>query len=108
MRLVILAVAVGLAGCANMTTPPDQIEPRAYQGRTYDRMDCYELERERERLNRREASLVAAHAEHHRRSNIKAFWVGVGKGDGSAAHNLATVRGYLEAADLAWVTRGCD
>jgi len=96
-----IAIAVAssllLAGCFNMPTPPSQITGSYTSGLKYEEYQCSRLAVELDSLARRENQLVLAQEQRVKSSNVQAFWLGYGQGDGIEASELANVRGEKEA-----------
>jgi len=102
-----MALAMALAGCLNMPTPPVQIAPAYVSGLNYEQFDCNRLYAELDSLSRRESQLVAAQEQRVRTSQMQAFWYGFGQGDSMEATELARVRGEKEAVTRAVATQQC-
>jgi hypothetical protein len=102
-----LSVAVLVAGCMNMPTPPSQITSSYTSGLRYEDYDCRQLAGEIDSLARRENQLVVAQNQRIKTSQTQAFWYGYGQGDGIEASELANVRGEKEAVRKALENKGC-
>ncbi len=102
-------VSVGLVsfGCANMPTPSSQITGSYTSGLAYERFSCPKLVTELSSLARRETQLVTAQEGRVKTSQMQAFWLGYGQGDGIEASELANVRGEKEAVRKAISNKGC-
>ncbi len=102
-------IAVLMAGCMsmNMPTPPSQITGAYSSGIKYESYPCARLAAELDSLSRREAQLITAQEQRHKTSQVQAFWLGYGQGDGIEASELATVRGEKEAVLKAMQAKGC-
>ena len=109
MKYVVLVslVVVSLTGCMNMPTPPAQITGARTSPLKYEQYDCQTLDTELNSLNRRESQLVIAQEQRRKSSNVQAFWVGYGQGDGIEASELAVVRGEKEAVLQAMDKKKC-
>ena len=93
---VALMAAFALTAC-NMPTPPSQITGAYTSGLNYKGLECEEMAAEETSLARRENMLVLAQEQRIKTSEIQAFWLGFGDGDGVEAAELAHVRGQREA-----------
>lgn len=93
---VLLASATIATGCANMPTPPSQITGSYTSELKYKPYDCSHLAIEQKSLIRRESQLVVAQEQRIDTSEIQAFWLGYGLGDGIEASELAIIRGEME------------
>ena len=98
----------GLVGCLNMPTPASQIKGFYTSGLKYKTYDCSRLSIEIDSLARRENQLVAAQEQRYKTSQIQAFWLGVGQGDGIEASELASVRGKKEAVRKVMDVNKCN
>ena len=108
MRGVIgFALLIGVSGCMNMPTPPEQITGSYTSGLKYKDFSCQELAAEQNSLVRRKNQLVVAQQQRIETSNVQAFWWGYGQGDGLEASELATVKGELEAVRTALDSKDC-
>ena len=96
-----------LSGCFNMPTPPAQITGAYVSSIRYETLDCNRLSAELESLARRENQLVAAQEQRVKSSQMQAFWMGYGQGDGVEASELASVRGEREAVRKAVEVKEC-
>jgi len=103
--LVVLPAII--AGCMNMPTPPSQISSAYVSGIRHENFDCSRLSVELESLARRENQLVVAQEQRIKTSEVQAFWMGYGQGDGMEASELANVRGEKEAARKAMAIKRC-
>src|SRR5450631_1655903 len=91
--LVAVVSSLVLSACANAPTPSSQITASPGSGLKYDEYTCPRLSAELESLVRRELALVKAQEQRVKSSNVQAFVLGVGQGDGAEAAELANVRG---------------
>lgn len=107
-KLIVAGCLVFLSGCANMPTAPSQITGSYTSGLKYENFDCSKLSIEADALGRRESQLVIAQEQRIKSSNVQAFWLGYGQGDGIEASELATVRGEKEAVIKAMATKKCS
>ena len=105
--VLVSLVIVSLTGCMNMPTPPAQITAARTSPLKYEQYDCPTLNAELNSLNRRESQLVIAQEQRRKSSNVQAFWVGYGQGDGIEASELAVVRGEKEAVLQAMDKKKC-
>ena len=105
---VVIAIAILLSGCANMPTAPAQITGSYTSALKYENYDCSQLAIELNALARRENQLVVAQEQRIKSSNVQAFWLGYGTGDGIEASELANVRGEKEAVRQAMEIKGCE
>lgn len=96
-----------LAACANMPTQPSQITGTFNSGIRYEQFDCERLTVEKDNLSRREQQLALAQEQRIRTSQVQAFWLGYGQGDGIEASELASVRGELNAVNDAMRLQNC-
>ena len=99
---------VMITGCANMPTPPSQITGSYTSGLNYTKYECQELGAELDSLARRENQLTVAQEQRIKTSNVQAFWLGYGQGDGIEAAELANVKGEKEAVRKAMRKKGCN
>lgn len=109
---LLAAVAVALStlmlpGCFNMPTPASQITGSYTSGLQYEEYPCSRLAVELDSLARRENQLVLAQEQRIKSSNVRAFWLGYGQGDGIEASELANVRGEKEAVRTAMAAKSC-
>lgn len=108
IEIAILSIAVmAFSGCMNMPTPPSQITNSYTSDLNYKDFSCKELASEQASLARRENQLVTAQEQRIKTSNVQAFWLGYGQGDGVEASELANVRGEKEAVRKALDSKGC-
>ena len=91
----------------NMPTPPAQITGAYVSGFRYQSYTCPQLAADEDSLARRENQLVAAQQQRIKSSEVQAFWLGYGQGDGVEASELADVRGEREAVRRAMESKGC-
>jgi hypothetical protein len=105
--IVALIGSVIMSGCFNMPTPPAQITGAYVSSIRYETFDCNRLSAELESLARRENQLVAAQEQRMKSSQMQAFWIGYGQGDGVEASELASVRGEREAVRKALEVKEC-
>ncbi|MBD0272132.1 MAG: hypothetical protein ICV73_09395 [Acetobacteraceae bacterium] len=103
---VILSM-LSLAGCMNMPTATSQITGAYMSGIKYEGHTCSTLAKEIASLARRENQLVSAQEQRIRTSQMQAFWMGYGQGDGIEASELANVRGEKEAVRSAMEMKTC-
>jgi hypothetical protein len=96
-----------LAGCFNMPTAPSQITGSYTSGLKYEEFSCQKLSAELDSLARREDQLNIAQEQRIKSSNVQAFWLGYGHGDGIEASELANVRGEKEAVRKAMESKPC-
>ena len=106
-RSILLLLVALLAGCANMPTSTAQITPAYTSTNAYEAFDCDKLDIEQGNLSRRESQLVIAQEQRIKSSNVQAFWLGYGQGDGIEASELAKVRGELEAVRTVKSNKKC-
>jgi hypothetical protein len=90
-----------------MPTPPAQITGAYISPIRYKDIDCAGLSAELSSLSRREDHLVSAQNQRINTSEVQAFWLGYGHGDGIEASELANVRGEREAVRKAMETKAC-
>jgi hypothetical protein len=107
LSIAVLSTAVLLSACANMPTAPSQITGSYTSGLKYEEYPCYKLTAELNSLARRENQLVIAQEQRVKSSQMQAFWLGYGTGDGIEASELANVRGEKEAVRSAIETKSC-
>jgi hypothetical protein len=91
-----------------MPTPPSQITGSYTSGLRYENFDCSRLGAEVDSLARREDQLVRAQEQRVKTSEVQAFWLGFGQGDGIEASELANVRGEKEAVRKAMDVNRCQ
>ena len=103
----LLGLALILGACANMPTPTSQITGSYTSGLNYENFSCRKLSNELDSLARRENQLVIAQEQRVRSSQMQAFWLGFGQGDGIEASELANVRGEKEAVRKAMSNKEC-
>lgn len=89
-----------------MPTPPSQIAGAYNSGIKYEEYDLKRLKIEYDALCRRESQLVIAQEQRRKSSEVQAFWLGYGTGDGIEASELASVRGEKEAVRRAIELKG--
>lgn len=102
-----ISILTILSGCMNMPTPPAQITGAYVSGIKYENYECPRLSSELGSLSRRENQLVVAQEQRVKTSNVQAFWLGYGQGDGIEASELANVRGEREAVRSALDAKSC-
>jgi hypothetical protein len=102
-----VASAMSLSACFNMPTPPSQITGSYTSGLKYEDYPCQRLAIEIDSLARRENQLIVAQEQRVKSSNVQAFWLGYGQGDGIEASELANVRGEKEAVRKAMEIKQC-
>ncbi|KAB2318316.1 hypothetical protein F8A86_14400 [Betaproteobacteria bacterium SCN1] len=100
-------ITVSMSGCFNMPTPAAQITGSYTSGLKYEDYPCQRLAIELDSLARRENQLVVAQEQRVKSSNVQAFWLGYGQGDGIEASELANVRGEKEAVRKAMEVKQC-
>ena len=105
---LLLIIPVILGGCFNMPTPSAQITGSYTSGLKYEQHPCDRLGVEIDSLARRENQLSLAQEQRIKTSNVQAFWLGYGQGDGMEASELATVRGEKEAVRKALDIKKCQ
>ena len=104
-----LALLCGfMQGCFNMPSRPAQISAAHVSDVKYENYTCQQLAAEYNSLSRRESQLVTAQEERHSSSQMQAFWLGFGEGDGIEASELALVRGEKEAVLRMMEKKGCN
>ena len=99
---------VFFTGCMNMPTKPSQITGSYTSGFKYENYDCSRLASELNSLARRENQLVVAQEQRIKTSQVQAFWLGYGQGDGIEASELANVRGEKESVRNVMEARNCQ
>lgn len=104
---LVIFMALGLAGCLNMPTPPSRITGSYTTGLIYQKFNCSRLTIELSNLTKRENTLVSVQKQRIDESEVQAFWWFVGKGDGMAAAELANVRGEQNAVRKVMRIKGC-
>ena len=105
--LVALSCAA-MQGCFNMPSRPSQISAAHVSDIKYEDYTCRQLAAEYNSISRRESQLVTAQDERHSSSQMQAFWLGFGEGDGIEASELALVRGEKEAMLRMMEKKGCN
>ena len=103
----VAVAAVFLGGCMNMPTPASQVTGSYTSGLKYEGFPCNKLSAELDSLARRENQLVVAQEQRRKSSQVQAFWMGYGQGDGIEASELANVRGEKEAVRRAIESNEC-
>lgn len=106
--IIISSVIVTLSGCMNLPTLPAQITGTYVNSLKYENVTCDRLIAELDSLNRRETQLVVAQEQRYKSSQVQAFWLGYGQGDGIEASELANVRGEKEAVTKIIDTKKCS
>ncbi len=96
-NLTLFVLSIFLLGCAAMPTKPEQITGSYVSPVKFKSYTCEELATELSSLNRREGQLVTAQNQRYKTSEVQAFWLGYGNGDGIEASELANVKGEKEA-----------
>jgi len=104
---VMVVATLTLTGCFNMPTPTSQITGSYTSSLKYEDYPCQRLVAELDSLARRENQLVIAQEQRVKSSNVQAFWLGYGQGDGIEASELANVRGEKESVRKALETKSC-
>ena len=107
LSVVAVATSLCLGGCFNMPTAPSAITGAYTSPVPYESQTCAQLSTEMNSLARRENELVIAQQQRIKSSNVQAFWLGYGQGDGIAAAELANVRGEREAVRTALDQKQC-
>ncbi len=102
-----VALSLLLVGCFNMPTAPSQITGSYTSGLKYEEYSCQKLAIELDSLARRENQLAIAQEQRVKSSNVQAFWLGYGQGDGIEASELANVRGEKESVRKAIESKQC-
>ena len=105
--LITATLSLVLTSCFNMPTPTSQITGSYTSGLRYEDYPCPRLAIELDSLARRENQLVVAQEQRVKSSNVQAFWLGYGQGDGIEASELANVRGEKEAVRKAMEIKLC-
>ena len=105
--MLVAVVGVALTGCMNMPTAPSQITGAYVSPMTYEAYDCTRLSAELSSLSRRENQLVIAQNQRISSSEIQAFLIGAGDGDGVEASELANVKGQREAVLSSMDAKSC-
>ena len=90
-----------------MPTSTAQITGAQTSGIKYENFGCARLKTEMDFLARQENQLAAAQEQRIKTSQMQAFWVGFGEGDGIEASQLADVRGEKEAVHHAMEVKNC-
>lgn len=106
--LTVAALGGMLSACANMPTPPSQITGSYTSNLRYEEFSCQQLTAEVNSLARRENQLVLAQEQRVKSSQMQAWWLGYGQGDGIEASELANVRGEKEAVRTAIESKNCQ
>ena len=106
--IAFLTTPLMVAGCFNMPTAPSQITGSYTSSLKYDDHSCQKLGVELDSLARRENQLAIAQEQRVKSSNVQAFWLGFGNGDGIEASELANVRGDKEAVRKAMDLKQCE
>lgn len=105
---IVATAAVALGGCMfNMPTPPSQITGAYVSPVKYENLDCVRLQAELDSIVRREAQATAAQQQRVKSSQVQAFWLGYGQGDGIEAAELAVLRGEKEAVRTTYEAKSC-
>ena len=99
---------LALSGCMNMSTQPSQITGSYISTLRYEPFDCNRLALERDDLVERERKLAMAQEQRVKSSQMQAFWIGYGQGDGIEAAELASVRGQLDAGRKTMALKSCQ
>ncbi len=105
--LCVIVVSAMLMGCA-MPTKPGQITGAYVSPVKYKNYTCEELAVEMSSLARRENQLITAQNQRYSSSQVQAFWLGYGNGDGIEASELANVRGEKEAVRKSMDEKKCQ
>ena len=106
--LFIVSSMLFLSGCGNMPTKPSQITGAYVSPEKYESMTCEQLAVESNSLARRHNQLVVAQEQRVKTSQVQAFWLGFGNGDGVEASELANVRGEMEAVRTMMEKKKCQ
>ncbi len=107
-RLASALLALAVAGCINMPTSPAQITGSPSSGLQYDNATCSRLATELASLTRRENQLVVAQEQRIKSSQVQAFMLWYGQGDGVEASELSTVRGEKETILSVMAIKKCE
>jgi hypothetical protein len=108
LRVLVAATSsLVLSGCVNMPTPTAQITGSYSSGLKYEDYPCLRLSAELDSLALRESQLVVAQEQRVKSSNVQAFWLGYGQGDGIEASELANVRGEKNSVRKAMEFKQC-
>lgn len=91
-----------------MPTPSAQITGSYTSDLKYEQHPCDRLAIEIDSLTDRENQLARAQEKRIKTSNVQAFWLGYGQGDGIEASELATVRGEKRAVRKALDIKKCQ
>ncbi|ARQ46556.1 hypothetical protein [Oxalobacter formigenes] len=97
-----------LCGCFNLPTASSQITGSYISPNKYRTYNCDDLTLEASSMARRENMLVIAQEQRLKSSQVQAFWLGYGQGDGIEAAELANVRGEKEALATMMGKKKCD
>lgn len=106
-QIISLILVLFTGGCFNLATAPSQISGAYVSDVKYNHYSCDELAAELSSLARRENQLVTAQEQRRSSSQMQAFWLGYGHGDGIEASELANVRGEREAVRRAMEKKQC-
>jgi hypothetical protein len=104
----VILFSILVTGCMNMPTPPSQITAAYTSELKYVDLNCDVLVAEINSLARRENQLVSAQEQRINTSEVQAFWLGYGQGDGVEASELANVKGEKEAVRKAIEKKKCE
>lgn len=107
LAIAVMGGTVALAGCFNMPTKPAGITGSYVSSLKFTSYSCPQLGVESASLARRENELVTAQEARVKSSQMQAFWLGFGQGDGVEAAELANVRGEKEAVHKAMDEKQC-
>ena len=107
LLVTVAVVSLSSTGCANMPTPTSQITGSYTSSLNYEAFDCTKLSAELNSLARREDQLAIAQEQRVKSSQVQAFWLGYGSGDGVEASELANVRGAKETVRTAIDAKAC-
>jgi hypothetical protein len=107
-KLTVVTLCALASGCMNMPTQPSQVTGAYVSGLRYENFECSRLGVEMSSLARRENQLVVAQEQRIKTSQMQAFWMGFGQGDGVEASELANVRGEKEAVRTAMDAKACQ
>lgn len=103
----IVIMAITFTSCANMPTNPTQITGAYTSDIVYVHLKCDQLATEFNHLSRRESKLNLAQEQRIKTSNMQAFWLGYGTGDGIEASELSEVRGDIDAVRRVMENKHC-
>lgn len=108
LYLLTAAACCCVSGCFNLPTASSQITGSYISPNKYRAYSCDDLTLEASSMARRENMLVIAQEQRLKSSQVQAFWLGYGQGDGIEAAELANVRGEKEALGTMMSKKRCD